>query len=102
MRTKPEFVHVQLDLRAAVLLLCRAAAAPAAAAAAERPPPPPVVRVAATLAPPAAGAEGWEPLQVTVLGEGGVRRSPTLGELAGASPVDKVAALVKQELGAKN
>ena len=89
---------VQLDLQAAVLLLCRAAAAPAAAAAAERPPPPPVVRVAATLAPPAAGAEGWEPLQVTVLAEGGVRRSPTLSELPGASPVAKVTGLVKEVL----
>ena len=57
------------------------------------------MRVAATLAPPAAGAEGWEPLQVTVLGEGGVRRSPTLGELAGASPVQKVANLMAKELG---
>ena len=34
-----------------------------------------------------------------VLGEGGVRRSPTLGELAGASPVQKVANLMAKELG---
>ena len=36
---------------------------------------------------------------MTVLGEGGVRRSPTLGELAGASPVQKVANLMAKELG---